>query len=117
MIICRVAAKAGFAPVAASSYEEAARLAQETLFDCVTLDLSLGAHAGVEMLRHLWVIGCKVPIIIISGCDDAVCRETVRVGKSLNLKIWEPIPKPVDLSLLRYSLDRLKNQNHAANAA
>ena len=117
MIICRVANKAGFAPVAASSYEEAARLAQETAFDCVTLDLSLGAHAGVEMLRHLWVIGCKAPIIIISGCDDAVCRETVRVGKSLNLKISEPVPKPVDLSLLRYSLERLKSQNFPANAA
>ncbi len=110
MIICRVAAKAGFAPVAAESYDEAAKLAQETAFDCITLDLSLGAHAGVEMLRHLRVIGCKAPIIIISGCDNAVCRETVRLGKSLNLNVCEPVPKPVDLSLLRYSLERLRNQ-------
>ena len=117
MIICRIAAKAGFAPLAAASYEEAAKLTQETTFDCITLDLSLGAHAGVEMLRHLWVVGYKGPIIIISGCDDVVCRETVRVGKSLNLKIWEPVPKPVDLSLLRYSLERLKNQIFTANAA
>jgi DNA-binding response OmpR family regulator len=108
MIICRVAAKAGYAAVAAASYEEAAALAQDTTFDCVTLDLSLGAHAGVEMLRHLWVLGCKAPILIISGCDDAVCRETVRVARSLNLNVREPIPKPVDLSLLRYSLERLR---------
>jgi DNA-binding response OmpR family regulator len=108
MIICRVANKAGYTPVAAASYEEAAALAQDTAFDCVTLDLSLGAHAGVEMLRHLWVLGCKAPILIISGCDDAVCRETVRVARSLNLNVREPIPKPVDLSLLRYSLERLR---------
>ena len=110
MIICRTAIKAGFAPVGAASYEEAAKLAQETAFDCITLDLSLGGHAGVEMLRHLWVLGCKAPIIIVSGCDDAKCRETVRIGKSLNLKILEPVPKPVDLAMLRYSLERLKAQ-------
>jgi chemotaxis response regulator CheB len=40
MIICRVAAKAGFVPAGAASYDEAARLAQETNFDCITLDLS-----------------------------------------------------------------------------
>jgi two-component system, chemotaxis family, chemotaxis protein CheY len=110
MIICRVAVKAGFIPAGGASYEEAAKLAQETAFDCITLDLSLGQHAGVEMLRHLFVIGCKVPIIIISGCDDATCRETVRVAKSLNLNVWELVPKPVDLAMLRYSLERLRIQ-------
>jgi len=110
-IICRVATRAGFAPVGAATYEAAAKLAQEITFDGMTLDLSLGAHAGVEMLRHLWVLGCKAPIIIIiSGCNDAMCRETVRIGKSLNLKIQEPVPKPVDLAMLRYSLERLRAQ-------
>jgi len=113
-IICRVAAKAGYVPAGAASYEEAAKLAQETAFDCITLDLSLGQHAGVEMLRHLWVIGCKAPIVIISGCDEATCRETARVAKSLNLNVWEPVPKPVDLSVLRYSLERLRLQRDKA---
>jgi two-component system, chemotaxis family, chemotaxis protein CheY len=110
MIICRVAAKAGFIPAGAASYEEASQLVQETSFDCLTLDLSFGQHGGVEMLRHLWVVGCKAPIIIISGCDDETCRETMRVGKSLNLNVWEPVPKPVDLAMLRYSLERLRVQ-------
>jgi hypothetical protein len=39
-----------------------------------------------------------------------MCRETVRIGKSLNLKIQEPVPKPVDLAMLRYSLERLRAQ-------
>jgi ActR/RegA family two-component response regulator len=108
-IICRTATKAGFAAVGAASYEEAARLAQEAAFDCITLDLSLGEHAGVEMLRHLWVLGCKAPIIIVSGYDSK-CRETGRIGKSLGLKILEPVPKPVDLAMLRYSLERLRAQ-------
>jgi DNA-binding response OmpR family regulator len=116
MIICRTATKAGFAPVGAGSYEEAAQLVQEGAFDCITLDLSLGGHAGIEMLRHLWVLGCKAPIIIVSGCDDSTCRETVRIGKSLNLKILDPVPKPVDLEMLRYSLERLKAEIERAAA-
>jgi two-component system, chemotaxis family, chemotaxis protein CheY len=108
MIICRAAAKAGYVPAGAASYEEAAQLVQESAFDCITLDLSLGEHAGVEMLRHFWVIGCKAPIIIISGCDHATCSETERVAASLKLNVWESIPKPVNLAVLRDSLERLK---------
>jgi DNA-binding NtrC family response regulator len=108
MIICRVAAKAGYVPAGAASYDEAARLAQEGVFDCITLDLSLGEHVGDEILRHFWVIGCKAPIIIISGCDDATCSETEKVAESLKLNVWESIPKPVNLAVLRDSLERLK---------
>ncbi len=117
MIICRVAAKAGYVPAGAATYEEAAKLAQETAFDCITLDLSLGPHAGVEMLRHLWVVGCKAPIIVISGCDDATCNETVKLAKSLNLNIWQSMAKPVDLAVLRYWFERLKCDTPATAVA
>jgi len=113
MIICRTGAKAGFVPAGSDSYEEAADLVQHTAFDCITLDLSLGEHAGVEMLRHLWTIGSKVPVIIVSGCDDATCRETLSVAKSLNLNIWEAVHKPVDLAMLRESLERLRARSDA----
>src|SRR5579864_7417829 len=99
MIICRVAVRAGYAPAGAATYEEAAQLAQEGTFDCITLDLSLGQHAGVELVRLLWVVGCKAPIIVISGCDDATCAETVKVAKSLNLVVLATMPKPVDLAV------------------
>src|SRR6202030_3004723 len=69
MIHCRVAAKAGFVPAGASSYDEAAKLAQEPAFDCITLDLSLGNHAGTEMLHHLSMLGSTAPIIVVSGAD------------------------------------------------
>lgn len=117
MIICRVAARVGYAPAGAATYDEAAKLVQDTAFDCITLDLSLGPHAGVEMLRHLWVIGCKAPIIVISGCDDATYSETVKVAKSLNLNIWESMPKPVDLAVLRHWFERLKSERETAAAA
>jgi two-component system chemotaxis response regulator CheY len=108
MIICRAAAKVGYLHAGAASYDEAVKLIQQGAFDCVTLDLSLGERAGVEMLRYFWVIGYKVPIIIISGGDDATCSESEKVAESLKLNIWESIPKPVDISVLRGSLERLK---------
>ena len=116
-IICRVATKAGYVPAGAASYDEAAQLVQDSTFDCITLDLSLGEHAGVELLRHLWVIGCKVPIIIISGCDDTICSETEKVAESLKLNVWESISKPVNLAVLRDCLERLKASREEAAAA
>jgi two-component system, chemotaxis family, chemotaxis protein CheY len=114
MIICRAAAKAGYVPAGAASYEEAEMLAEAHAFDCITLDLSLGQHVGAEMLRHLSAIGCKAPIVIISGCDDATCRETLRVAKALDLNVQEPVPKPVDLAMLRDALERLRRQRDDA---
>jgi len=117
MIICRVAAKAGYAPAGAATYDEAGTILQDGAFDCITLDLSLGPRAGVEMLRHLSGIGCKAPIIVISGCDDATCSEAVKVAKSFNLNIWESIRKPVDLTVLRYWFERLKAERETAAVA
>jgi hypothetical protein len=68
------------------------------------------------MLRHLWVLGCKVPIIVVNACNDSMCHETVRIAKSLNLKILESVPKPVDLAMLRYSIDRIRAQIKPAAA-
>jgi ActR/RegA family two-component response regulator len=117
MIICRVAAKAGYAPAGAASYDEAAQLVHETTFDCITVDLALGTHAGTDMLHHLSVIDYRGPIIIVSGCDDATRVESVRLAKSLGLNVWESTRKPVDLTMLRFWLERLKAGGGAAAVA
>ena len=108
LIICRAAARAGYVPAQAASCEEAVELAQATAFDCITLDLSLGAHTGVEMLRHLQTIGCKAPIIIVSG--SATCRAALRIARTLKLDVVEWLAKPVDLATLRYSLERIRHR-------
>jgi CheY-like chemotaxis protein len=87
-IICRVAAKAGYAPAGAATYEEAAKLALENAFDCISLDLSLGQHRGTEMLQYFRGIGCKAPIIIISGSDQA----TVHAAPSRREQITASAP-------------------------
>jgi ActR/RegA family two-component response regulator len=114
MVICRAAAKAGYLPAGAATYDEAAKLTRETTFDCITLDLSLGHHAGSELLHHLSSLRCTAPIVVVSGCDAATCKEAVRVAGLLNLDVWECIPKPVDLAMLRNFLERLRATRLAA---
>jgi DNA-binding NtrC family response regulator len=110
MILCRVGEKVGFETVGAASFAEAAKLLRESNFDCITLDLSLGDRAGVEVLHLLSVLKYEAPIIIISGSESVVCDETVRIGKSLDLNLYAPMPKPVDLAALRESLVRIGKQ-------
>jgi DNA-binding response OmpR family regulator len=118
MIVCRVAAKAGYAPAGAATCEEATKILQQGAFDCITLDLSLGGNAGVEMLRQLCLMGCTTPIVIISGTDAATRNETVAVAISLNLTVSGSMPKPVDLTVLRYWFERLQSgRGPAASAA
>jgi DNA-binding NtrC family response regulator len=109
-IFCRIGEKAGFKATPAASFDEAAKLLREGDFDCVTLDLSLGERAGVEILHLLSVIKCQAPIIIISGAEHTVFEETLKIGKALNLNLCTPLPKPVDLSALRESLSRVGQQ-------
>jgi len=117
MIICRAADKAGFAPAGAATYEEAQKFTRDSAFDCIALDLSLGPHAGVEILHHLRSIGCQAPILIISACDSPTCAETVKLARSLNLQICATIPKPVDLAVLQSWLERLKAERQARAVA
>jgi DNA-binding response OmpR family regulator len=99
-----MAEKAHFKATGAASVEEADRLLQEHTFDCITLDLSLGDRAGVEVLRLLFERGIRAPVIIISGSDDTVLEETLGIGKMMGLNIRQPIPKPIDLARLRSEL-------------
>jgi|GEM_PF-1970918 len=110
MIICKIGTNTGYDVFGVASYEDAARRIREQQFDCITLDLSLGKHAGVEVLRDLRESKCEAPIIIISGSTEAISAETVKVGKSFALNIRNPIPKPVNLSVLRQSLIDIKAQ-------
>ena len=81
MILCRIGEKVGFETVGAASFDEAAKLLRESQFDCITLDLSLGERAGVEVLHLLSVINSQAPIIIISGAEQTVCEETLKIGR------------------------------------
>jgi two-component system, chemotaxis family, chemotaxis protein CheY len=117
MIICRVAAKIGYTPVEATSYDDAHRLLHERPFDCISIDLSLGRRGGVDVLRLLAELGCKAPIIIISGTDAAIRAEAMEIAGRLALNAYEPLAKPVNLAELRRSLTNIKLRTTAGLTA
>jgi len=108
MIICRVAAKIGYVPAEAASFEDAARLLRERTYDCISLDLSLGRRGGVDVLRLLAELNCKTPVIIISGTDAEMRAEAMEIAEQLAINTYEPLPKPVNLAELRRSLTTIK---------
>jgi CheY-like chemotaxis protein len=107
-IIAKIGDKVGFVTRSASSVEAAEALLRTHEFDAITLDLALGEHVGLEVLRLLAELKSRSPIIIISVSDDAVLEETCRIGRSLELNIWKPLRKPIDLRMLREMLEQIK---------
>jgi EAL domain-containing protein (putative c-di-GMP-specific phosphodiesterase class I)/CheY-like chemotaxis protein len=104
-IIGKIGAKLGYDTVTASSFDIAAELLRTQSFDIMTLDLSLGEHDGVELLRL--IADCKLhamPIVIISGCDDRILNSTRRVGEGLKLSLTSCLSKPLNLDSLRDAL-------------
>ena len=118
MIICRAAAKCGYVPLGAASHHEAAKLLREGAFDCITLDIALADRGGaVALLRHFAAVDSKAPIIVVSACDDETLREILRLARSLKLNVVEPVPKPVDLTILRNMLEGFRAQSSGAENA
>ena len=97
----------GFEVNDAASGEEALEKLREDSPDAILLDLKMPGIGGLEACREIRA-SSEVPIIVVSGADYATCKETVKVAERLNLDIWECIPKPVDLVMLRHFLERLK---------
>lgn len=108
MIIKRFAIALGFDIAEATSYESTVALFDANPFDCVTLDLSIRARSGIDVLCHLRDIGCRVPVLIISGADEGKRSETAQFAELMNFKVLHVMKKPLDLHALQQALEKLK---------
>lgn len=111
--IGRIAAKVGFNDTKVHSYEDARRVLGERQFDCITLDLGLGEHVGVDVLRYLSTIRCQAEIIVISESDKDLCDDVAELGRALDLSVCCPVPKPIDIKTLHETLVRIKGNRSA----
>ena len=120
-IVRKIAEQVGFRTTGANSVVDAARLLRERVFDCITLDLSLGEQSGIEILKLLSAMKCRTPIIVVSGSGRETCDETVKIGNFLSLNLCPPIPKPINLVILRQAFvqiaDRAQRQKLATPAS
>jgi EAL domain-containing protein (putative c-di-GMP-specific phosphodiesterase class I)/ActR/RegA family two-component response regulator len=104
-IVSGVCTKLGYRPRFASSYHQAAEHLANGRFDYITIDLSLGDHDGIELLRLIAQTEVKPRrIIIISGCEERILNATVRMAHAVGMLDTISLPKPIDLALLRVAL-------------
>lgn len=117
MVISRIARQAGYEVDEAATYEAALRLMDQGSHACVTLDLSLGDHGGLDVLQHLAQIGFAAPIIVVSGSDDTVRQEAVIVAQRLGVNVCAAFGKPMNLSHLRILLCEIRKRQLGGLAA
>jgi EAL domain-containing protein (putative c-di-GMP-specific phosphodiesterase class I)/CheY-like chemotaxis protein len=104
-VIGMIAAKLGYDTVTASTFDVASELLQGESFDAMTLDLSLGEHDGVELLRLVAECGLHaMPIVVISGCEERILKSTMRIAEGLSLAVTVCLTKPLNLEKLRAAL-------------
>jgi two-component system, chemotaxis family, chemotaxis protein CheY len=107
-VISRIAGRVGFTATKAFSYDAACKVLGAKRFDCITLDLGLGEHIGIDVLRYLSTIRCRAQIIVISHSDKDVCNDVVELGKALDLNVYDAVTKPIDLEALREALVHIR---------
>lgn len=110
-VISHIARKVGFVTTVAHSYEDACKVLDARQFDCITLDLGLGEHVGLDVLRYLSAVRCKAQIIVISQSNKDICNDMVELGRALDLDVCEFVAKPMDLDALRETLARIQAQS------
>ncbi len=106
-VIARVARRAGYEIDEAANYETARELIERRSYSCMTLDLTLGRHGGVEVLQHLAKVDADVPILLVSGSDPRVRQEAADVGRQLKLNVCGVFGKPISLPVLRTVLTEI----------
>jgi FixJ family two-component response regulator len=82
---------AGFEASVFSSAEEFLKDIKSTTADCLVLDIQLGGMSGLELGRHLTVLGRTTPVVYVTAYDEPDTREEAqRVGCSAYL--CKPVP-------------------------
>lgn len=110
-VISQIASKIGFVTSEARGYEDACEVLDARRFDCITLDIGLGEHGGLDVLRRLSTVRCKAQIVVISQADREVCDDMVEIGRALDLNVRAFVQKPIDIDALRDTLVRIQAQS------
>lgn len=62
-------------------YHESLKQIRECRYDAYLIDYHMGEHDGLELLREAVALGCRAPMILLTGQDDrTVDMEAMRIG-------------------------------------
>ncbi len=96
----------GYLVSTAESFTEAEQLFEQSLFDLVFLDIQLGRHSGLDLLKIIREKFVHCPVVMITGVPEvATAAEAMRLGA------FDYIPKPIrHETLLRVAKMALKHK-------
>jgi PAS domain S-box-containing protein len=96
----------GYLVTTAATFAEAEELVQQSLFDMVFLDIQLGHHSGLDLLKVMRDHHVCCPVVMITGAPEvATAAEAVREGA------FDYIPKPIrQETLLRVAKTALRHK-------
>ena len=97
---------AGYLVSTAETFAEAKQLIEQSIFDLVFLDIQLGRHSGLELLKIIREKYMHCPVVMITGVPEvATAAEAVRIGA------FDYIPKPIrQETLLRVAKMAIKHK-------
>lgn len=103
----------GFDAVEASGGNAALRTLRSAPFDALLTDLKMEDMDGIELLKEIQKIGCKLPVIMITAYGSIQSAvEAMRIGA------FDYITKPYDQDLLVSKLNQaLEHKGHGISGA
>ena len=117
LLVARTAAVVGIATDGAATLAEARERLEAFRYDIVVLDLALGEHDGVELLRMLRDAGSDAVLIILSGFNERVRQAAVRLAGALGFRVAGTLGKPLRVEALLGLLRLLPEPGHAGDTA
>ena len=94
LIIASIAASNGYQVTNVTCFDNAVVALESEPFQCITIDLALGRHDGIEVLRLAASLPGAPRIIFISGCDDRILEAAVRMAEIIGVTDACSIQKP-----------------------
>jgi FixJ family two-component response regulator len=92
------------AEIYTSAEEYLARRADSTAL-CLILDIHLDGISGVELRRRLSAVGSAVPVIFVTGRDDAETRREATLAGCVSY-LCKPVPSRALLEAIEAALAR-----------
>ena len=98
-MVCDVLATVGYVVASAASGEKALNLVPTFNPSVVLLDLAMPGMSGMEVLQHLRREYPHIPVVILSGNQDAEVKR-----RALEAGACDYLTKPFSLTLLRVAV-------------
>jgi signal transduction histidine kinase len=105
----------GYELMWARTYEEGRAQLMTCGCDAFIFDYQLGAHTGIDLLREAKALGCREPILILTGAGDReLDLEAMAAGASDFLDKGQLTPALLERSL-RYAIERRRAEQKLAD--